>query len=276
MNRHLFDNITIVGVGLIGGSIGAAVKKRRLARLVTGVVRRKRTVSDAFRMKALDVATFDLKEGVRGADLVILCSPVSVIRAQLGNIAPHLKKGAVVIDVGSSKKEIESAARMSLRKNVFVGCHPMAGSEKTGVEHACPDLFERSVCFVTKAHPAVDRFWKALGASTVLLTAEKHDEWAASASHLPHAISFSLFQNLRTPPAKGIPLNPSLRSLARLAKSHPDLWADIFVSNRRHLSTAVRSVQKNLSLFEKALRRGDSAALRRFIRAANRNSVRLG
>ena len=244
-----------------------AIKKRKLAKLVVGVVRRDRTAKEAMKQKALDVATFSLKEGVRNTDLVILCAPVSTIIRHLKEIAPVLKKNSLVIDVGSSKREIEKAAKKHLRGHAFVGCHPMAGSEKTGVENACPYLFEKSVCFVTKSHPKVNRFWRALGTTPITLSAEKHDEWAARSSHLPHLLAFSIFQDLKSPVKT--PLNPSLRGLGRLAKSDPDLWADILNSNRVPMRRAIANFKKKLSLFERALTKGNVPTLKRLIRNAN-------
>jgi prephenate dehydrogenase len=190
MTKRLFDRVAIVGVGLIGGSIGLAVKKQKLARFVVGVVRRKSSAQEALAFRCVDMATLDLAEGIADADLVILCSPVSVIADQLKRIAPYLKRGAVVIDVGSSKKMIDDAARGILKKAAFVGCHPMAGSEKTGAAYADAGLFDGAACFMTAAHPAVESFWKALGAKPVFIKTADHDRWVAAASHLPHALSF--------------------------------------------------------------------------------------
>lgn len=273
MTQPLFNKVCIVGVGLIGGSLGRAIKKRGLANLVIGVVRRDETAKQAMEFQALDVAVKNLKEGIADADLVILCAPVSTIRTQLKVIAPLLKKGAVVIDVGSSKKEIETAARQSLKKNIFVGCHPMAGSEKTGVENSCPDLFEKSVCFMTRPHAAVSRFWSALGSQPVSISADAHDAWAAQASHLPHLLAFVIFQNFKSPRFGDVPLNPSLRSLARLAKSNAALWADILHSNRDPMLKTVRAFKKNLASLEKTLRQKDPKALARLIQKSNQNAA---
>lgn len=271
MKKPLFNKITIVGVGLIGGSLGRAIKRHGLARLVVGVVRRDETAKAAMSLKALDVATKDFKEGVRGADLVILCGPVSAILSQLKTLPKLLSADALVIDVGSSKKLIATAAAKHLKKNTFIGCHPMAGSEKTGVEHSCPHLFEKSICFVTKAHPKVNAFWKILGSSPVAISPEKHDTWAARSSHLPHALAFSIFQTLKSP--KGIPLNPSLRSLGRLAKSNPEIWADIFLSNRKPVLRAIGEFEKNLVSLRRTLNAKNGASIQKMIRRSNSNAA---
>src|SRR5689334_2988648 len=129
MSKPLYNRISIIGIGLIGGSLGLAIKKRKLAKFVVGVARRKQSAIDAVATKAVDMATLDLKEGVSGADLVILAGPIPTIISQIKTVPKYISKNTLVIDVGSSKADINKAASRSLKKN-FVGCHPMAGSEK--------------------------------------------------------------------------------------------------------------------------------------------------
>ena len=228
--QPLFNKICIVGVGLIGGSLGMAIKKKGLARWVIGVSRKDSTLKSAVALNAIDIGTTDLKIGIKDADLVILCGPVSVIQEQLKTIGKFLSKKTIVVDAGSSKLQICQTASKFLKKNKFIGCHPMAGSERTGVEHACADLFEGSVCFVSSKNTIVENFWKKLGSKPIIIPAAEHDRIVAQISHIPHALSFSLFQT----PKKifpGTPVNPSLREFRRLAQSSPDMWADIFISN---------------------------------------------
>ncbi len=278
--KPLFNRVCIVGVGLIGGSIGAAIKKRCLAKLVVGVVRRKSTIEEAFRKDALDVATENLKEGVKGADLVVLCAPVLRIVEQLKTIAPLLDSKTIVIDVGSSKTLIDRTAKKHLKKNVFVGCHPMAGSEKCGIGHADASLFQGAICFMTSKHPKVCDLWEALGAEPVAVTAHEHDEWVAKASHFSHVAAFAQFMMLENVSSRvlsrvaGSP-NPSLRPAGRLAKSSPDLWAEILLSNGPQVVRSIEEAIGNLSAFKSAISRGDAAALRKFVRLANERSRRI-
>jgi prephenate dehydrogenase len=167
-----------------------AVKKRNLAGLVVGVARKDRTLKEAFRKKAIDVGLLDAKEAVRGSDLVILSKPISGIVDQLKSISGALNKNTLVIDVGSSKEVIVATARQHLKGKNFVGCHPMAGSEKTGVKHAEADLFERSVCFITSPNKRVKKFWRALGARPILIDAKSHDRWVAKANVTPQTRAF--------------------------------------------------------------------------------------
>ncbi len=245
-----------------------AIKKRSLARWVIGVVRRDETAKKAVQAKALDVATKDLKEGLRGADLVILCAPVSIIIRHLKEIAPHLKKEALVMDVGSSKLEILKASESFLKNNIFVGCHPMAGSEKCGIEFADKNLFEKALCFMTQTNKKVETFWKALGSHPLKVEKKSHDEWVAKSSHLPHALSFALFQSM----SSKYPCNPSLKKMGRLAKSDAQVWADIFLSNRRPVLDALRRFKKDLAAFESTLKTGQKTRLFKFIRHANKQA----
>lgn len=272
----IFNKVCIVGVGLIGGSLGMAIKRRHLAGTVVGVVRRKETITKAFRKKALDVATLDLKEGLKDADLVILCAPVLVIVNHVKKIRPYLKKSAIVIDVGSSKMEIVNTAKKYFNRRIrgpvptFVGCHPMAGSERSGVKHARADLFKNSICFVTSRRAKVENFWKSLGAKTVLINAKEHDQWVAKASHMPHLLAFTFFQNGLDARPYGV--NPSLGSLARLSQSDPGIWSDIFLSNRKALLKEIESFYHWLNQFQKAIRVKNRDNLMVLLEQANRNA----
>ena len=277
MQKFFFDKICIVGVGLIGGSIGLAIKKKKIAKFVVGIVRRKQTAIQAVQKSAVDMATLDLKEGVRDADLMILCAPVSTIIRQLRQIAPYLKKSAIVTDVGSSKVEIEKAARRHLKKNVFVGSHPMTGLAHTGVEFASADLFEGAQCFVTSQNSRVNQFWRALGCRPVLLDAKKHDVWVARISYLPHLMAFSLFSGVTLGKFSKLRLkaeNPSLRDLSRISKSNADLWADILLSNSetRH---ALGEFEKSVRDLARILRSGNVSRLKKIIQKANKLSHQI-
>ncbi len=272
MKKPLFNRVAIVGVGLIGGSLGLAIKKRKLARLVVGVVHHKKTVVEAFRMRAVDVATLDLKEGLKGADLVILCGPISVIIKHLKTLSRFLGKNTIVIDVGSSKEAIDRAAKKHLTRNIFIGCHPMAGSEKCGIQHAGAGLFNGATCFLTSKNRKIERFWKELGSRPLLMDGRRHDDWAARVSHLPHLVAFAMFQNLDRPLRQPFDLNPSFKEIARLAKSHPKIWTDILSSNSRAILETLGDFKNQVSLFEQFLKKNNGAALARHISKANRHA----
>ena len=278
--KPLFRRLVIVGVGLIGGSIGLAVKKRGLARCVVGVVRRDRTARLAVSTGAVDVATRDLRAALSGADAVILCAPVPVILAQLAAVDRLLPKGALILDVGSSKSQVARAGLRSVRRATFVPCHPMAGSARRGLDSgdAHADLFVGATCFVIRAHPKAVRFWKALGSRVIdRLSAEEHDEWVAGPSHAKHVSDCALIRNPAMKRLLRLGLtadNPAFRDAARLSKCDPDLWADILLSNRHALSQ-LKGLEQSVGEFRRALQRKDRRALVRLISDANTVSHRL-
>lgn len=272
MNKPLFNKICIVGVGLIGGSLGLAIKKRRLAKFVVGVARRKSSAIEAVGRKAVDMATLDLKEGVRAADLIILAGPIPTIISQIKTLSNYVSPNSVIMDVGSSKAQIGLAAKQFLKKNVFIGCHPMTGSEKCGIEFADENLFRDAICFLMRKNKIIEVFWKSLGSKPIVINETDHDAWVAKSSHLPHALSFSLFQNIESQ----FPYNPSLKDLARLAGSHAELWVDILLSNQEQVLKAASEFQKDFSRLKKALRTKNRNALVRFILHANQQTSSAG
>lgn len=276
--RPPFEKVAIVGVGLIGGSLGLAIKKRRLARLVMGVVRRRSTLAQALGSHAVHGATMSLKEGVRGADLVLLCSPVSTILEQMKDLGRYLAPGALVVDVASTKALVDAAARKYLRGTRFVGSHPMAGSSKKGAGHSDANLFEGAVCYLTGFDPEAERFWRALGTKTFYLTPERHDEWVARTSHLPHVLAFAMFQSGQMRRLGRIGLeatNPSIRDLARLSKSDPKLWTDILLSNKEELLRALNEYGRSVAFLRRALIAKNARGIEKFITQANSVSKKL-
>jgi prephenate dehydrogenase len=277
-----FRKITIVGVGLLGGSIGLAARKRRLAGQVAGFVRRKASVAECLRAGAVDVATRDLREAVEDADLVILCTPLSRMRSLVMEMLPALRPGAILTDVGSVKgpavRSLESLAGKAGAR--FVGSHPMAGAETAGVAAARADLFDRAVCVVTptrRTDPValrkVERFWKALGARPLRLDPERHDVLVSRSSHLPH-IAAVILANLVLDPAK--PRHQAdlcasgFRDATRIASGSPELWRDIAMANRKNLDRALAAYGRELEKFRRALRRSDAGAVSRALESAKR------
>lgn len=262
MDKPLFNKVAIVGVGLIGGSLGLAIKKKRLAKFVIGVVRREASGTKALQCGAVDLFTLDMKKGVQDADLVILCSRVFTITKHLKEIKPYLKSNCIVMDVGSSKTLINETADRFLTNGLFVGCHPMAGSEKRGVSNASGDLFKDSVCFVTKkrnkSSEKVWQLWQKIGAKALFIPGEAHDRLVGESSHLPHLLAFMQVLDakniLKSSHADFLKvLNPSFRDVVRLAKSDPEQWVDIFLSNREVLLKKIQRLQSNIKCFRDAL-----------------------
>ena len=275
-----FRKITIIGVGLLGGSIGLAVKRRKLAREVAGFVRRAASLKDCEQAGAVDYATTDLLAAVSNADLVILCTPLAQMRPLVQQFLPALKAGAIVTDVGSVKADVVRELESLVRKSGahFVGSHPMAGGEKMGVRAARADLYANAVCVVTptkKSNPnairELEQFWKSLGARTRRLDAAQHDLLVSRSSHLPHVVSAAL-TNLVLHPA-----NPQtqaglcatgFRDATRIASGSPEMWRDIALANRKNVSRAMDAFVAELKKFQSALKRNDSKAVEKFFAAA--------
>jgi prephenate dehydrogenase len=275
-----FRKIAIIGVGLLGGSIGLAVKRRRLAGEVAGFVRRPASLKDCEKAGAVDYATTDLLAAVSNADLVILCMPLSQMRLRLVEMIPALKHGAIVTDVGSVKgcvvRELESLVAKSGAH--FVGSHPMAGAEKTGVGAARADLFVNAVCVVTPtkrsnaaAVSAVETFWKSLGAQTLRLAPEQHDALVSRSSHLPHiaaAALAALILDPASPPMQAKLCANGFRDTTRIASGSPEMWRDIALANRKNLMKSLDAFVAVLQKFRRALEAGNEKPVSRFLETA--------
>jgi prephenate dehydrogenase len=268
-----WNNVAILGVGLLGGSLGLALKKRRLAGRVTGFVRRTESLRDCWETGAVDFPTSDLKSAVEGADLVFLCLPVGSMNSIAEQIQPYLKPDALATDVGSVKAEpvadLESIFERSPAR--FVGSHPMAGNEKTGVRNARADLFDGKVCVVTPTErscaEAVDRLeetWHGLGARVLRCSPEAHDEYVSVTSHLPQIVASALASEVldsRSPATQTELCAAGFRDTTRLASSSPEMWRDITLANQRNISRAVDSFIGRLIEFKQRVDSRNAEAL---------------
>jgi prephenate dehydrogenase len=275
-----FRKITIVGVGLLGGSIGLAVKRRRLAREVAGFVRRPASLKDCEKAGAVDYATTDLLAAVSNADLVILCTPLTQMRLRVIEMLPALKRGAIVTDVGSVKASIvrELESLVAKAGAHFVGSHPMAGAEKTGMLAARADLFVDAFCVVTPTKESntaavrkVREFWKSLGARTLKLPPNQHDLLVSRSSHLPHIVAAAL-ANLVLSPANPKTLAAlcatGFRDTTRIASGSPEMWRDIALANRKNLSRSLDAFVFELQKFQRVLKKSDGKAISKFLETA--------
>lgn len=270
----MFKRVTIIGLGLIGGSLGQAIKKQRLAKKIIGVSRKASTIRKAKAIGAVDVATRDIKKGVKDSDLIILTAPVLTITKLAKSISGHLKDGAVVTDTGSTKKYIVKRIESVLPSGRdFVGSHPIAGSEKSGVGFADKDLFKGAYCILTKtkrtnkkALKKIKKFWNRLGMKVKITSAECHDKVISKLSHLPHALAVSLCNASNK---KELHLAAGgFKDTTRIASGNPELWKDIFVTNRKNIVKDMKVFRKELLKIENALERNDSAKLLRLLKKA--------
>ena len=215
MKKPHFKKIVIAGIGLMGGSLGLAIKKARIADTVVGLARRQQTLRQAGNKHCIDQGTLSIAQAVVGADLVVLAGPVRTTPDLLQAMLPYLTFGCLITDVGSTKAELlntiyhqldrfQKKRRKTDKKPVFIGSHPMAGSEKAGVSASRVDLYQGSLCMLIKTPKtpvaALNRlqgFWKAVGCRKVkVVTAQKHDQWAAMVSHLLHVVASGLVNQL--------------------------------------------------------------------------------
>ncbi len=270
-----FDKVVIIGVGLIGGSIGLAIKKKGLAKEVIGVFRHKATLKKAIKRKAVDRGVMSIKDGVKGADLIILATPVSSIVALAREAMKNAKKDSIITDVGSTKKRIvEQLEKASKSFSVnFVGSHPMAGSEHNGVEFSRDSLLEEAPCIVTKTartdSPSLKKiisFWKGLGGNVKVMTPSEHDRSVALISHLPHIVAFSLAGAI---PEKELACAAEgFKDTTRVASSDPYLWADIFLTNKKEAIKACRLFECSYKDILKALSAEDRQGIVRALKKA--------
>lgn len=272
-----YDTIAIVGVGLIGGSIGLAVRERKLAREVVGIGRHQAKLSAAKRLGAIDRGTTDLSEGVASAELIVVCTPVDTITDGVLLAAAACRPNALITDAGSTKDEIVTTidAALSGRRSgsPFVGSHPLAGDHRGGVEFARADLFDRRTVVVTpteETRPAgiveMTGFWQSLGATVMKMSPAEHDAALAATSHVPHLVAAAL---AAATPEKLLPLAASgWRDTTRVAAGDPNLWEPIFATNRQHVLSALDRFLTTLAELRESLDQEDERLLHRILEQA--------
>lgn len=268
------ETLAIYGVGLIGGSVGLAAKSRAVARRVVGIGRSSERLAAAIERGAIDQATTCLEEGCARADMVVLASTVSHIRQTLARVAEACNPTALVTDVGSTKATIASQADRVFPRNgpFFVGSHPMAGGERSGVAHASADLFENACCIVTPTDPApseaverVEQFWSALGARVVRLDPERHDRLVSAISHLPHLAAVGvLLAVMETGENEGLlasVIGNGFKDSTRIAAGSEQVWSEICLENRGPIAADLERLTSELLSLASQIRSGDARAL---------------
>ncbi len=275
-----FQKITIIGVGLLGGSIGLAARKNRAAKEIAGFVRNAKNISECEKFGATDFATTDLLAAVSNSDLIILCTPLAQMLPLAKQFLPALKRGAIVTDVGSVKagvvRELESLIQKSGAH--FIGGHPMAGAEKTGVAAARENLFENAVCVLTPTKKSnatavrkLEKFWQSLGARILKLDAAQHDLLVSRSSHLPHVVAATLANlvlNPASPKQQAALCANGFRDTTRVASGSSEMWRDIALANRKNLSRSVDAFVAELKKFQAALKKDDAKTVVKFLTTA--------
>ena len=286
----MFEQLGLIGCGLMGGSFALALKRAGLVKRVVGYSKSPSTTVRARQMGVIDVEAPSALLAVSGADIVLLAVPVAATEATLKAIRHLVNKDMLIMDVGSTKRDVIDSARRVLRDNIgiFVPCHPIAGKELSGVEHADVDLYtgkqviltpiERTqVVQLTKATGV----WEALGCRVLKMSPDAHDAAFAAVSHLPHLIAFALINGIAGQENGKEVLSlagPGFRDFTRIAASDPKIWRDILLSNRQELLAQSKVFQRTLAAMEAMIESGNGEALERLIEQASqtREQWRMG
>ncbi len=272
-----FENISIIGTGLIGGSFALALKKQGFKGNITGIGRNEENLIRAKDRGIIDDYSTDPADGIKNADLIILSSPVGEFEKIIQNIKGRLKSGAIITDVGSVKIDVIRIIEPLIPKEVsFVGTHPIAGKECSGIDAADADLFINAKCIITPT-PATNKeamkkvidLWKAIGAVTLIMNQEEHDLIFAAVSHLPHVIAYALINAIEDIDKDILKHGGSgLKDMTRIALSPAELWKDICSSNRENILKTLNSFSSTLFKMTKLIETSDWTGLEKeFTRA---------
>lgn len=269
------ESVGILGLGLIGGSIALGLKRKGLCKNVYACTKTNITIQKAKRIGAIDEGFFNKEQLAAESDLLIVATPPELVVPSVKQMAPFLRSGCVVTDTASVKGCIEESLR-ELEGVMFVGSHPLAGSEQSGIDFARADLFEGRVCVITsgqrKGAEVVEQLWRGLGAEIVYLSAAEHDRIIALTSHLPHIIAFLLCNLAKD--YRGKLWAPSLLEMTRVAKSNTRMWTQIFSLNTEKVLQSVNMLKERLEEFASFLQREDWEMVCRILEEAKGERVR--
>lgn len=290
LSKPLFRQVAIIGVGLLGGSLGLLLKEKGLAKTVVGVGRRKLNLELAVRMKAIDDFVLEPHEAVSQSDLIVLATPVETYLPQIHMWGKYLGPSTIISDVGSVKGQLVSDIEFHLPPSTFfVGAHPIAGKEKSGVAYADSRLFHGARCVVTptprtnaQALEKICHLWKAAGSVVLSMDPMEHDWVLGAVSHLPHVAAFSLMHTLQalqnqTPHAPDLMdfSGGGLRDTTRIAASSPEMWRDICIANHENLVQMVDLYIHQLQEFRELVNSRNATALYQAIARAKESRERL-
>ena len=277
----MFEQLGLIGCGLMGGSFALALKRAGLVKRVVGYSKSPSTTERARQMGVIDIEAPSALLAVSGADIVLIAVPVSATEATFKAIKHLVTPSMLIMDVGSTKRDVIDAGRRGLREHIgsFVPAHPIAGNELSGVEHADPDLYAGKQIILTpiertltvQLQKAVD-VWTALGCRVLKMSPEQHDAAFAAVSHLPHLIAFALMNGITSQPQGQDYLSlagPGFRDFTRIAAGDPKIWRDIMISNREELLAQSKVFQRTLQAMELMISSGNGDALEGLIEQAS-------
>jgi prephenate dehydrogenase len=283
------NKLIIFGVGLIGGSVALALKKANFVAHIVGVGRSEKSLQQAVDLGVIDAAEANIGAALAGADMVLIASPVAQTASILQSIKPHLNASTIITDAGSTKGDVMAVARevLGVQFNQFVGGHPIAGAEKSGVAAAKADLFVgKNVVLTPNLAPnlapalqtnkdavlAVSALWQKCGANICEMSAETHDSIFAAVSHLPHLLAFALVDEIASRPNAEQLFSfaaSGFRDFTRIAGSHPEMWRDISLANKTALLNEISAFEVELSKLKQLLKNDDAAGLQALFERAS-------
>ena len=269
----MFEQLGLIGCGLMGGSFALALKKAGLVKRVVGYSKSPSTTERARQLGVIDVEAPSALLAAAGADIVLLAVPVAATEATLKSIKHLVTPRMLIMDVGSTKTDVVQAARSALRDQIgsFVPAHPITGKEVAGVEHADADLYAGSQVVLTPTERTLTvqlqqarEVWQALGCQVHSMSPEAHDATLATVSHLPHLLAFAMMQSVLSQPQADATLalaGPGFRDFTRIAAGDPKIWRDILLANREQVLAQSRQFQQALQSLELLMTQGDGQAL---------------
>jgi len=273
--------ITVVGLGLLGGSVSLAIRRSFAHVQVVGFSHRETTRDKARELSVAGEIAGDLHAAVAGSDIVILATPVRTFEQQFRDMAPALKDGAIVTDVGSTKTLVHKWAAARLPGTAhYVGSHPIAGSEQRGVEFSRDDLFDQATCIITKtprtndqAAGVVEQFWQRIGCLTQTMTPQRHDRIFAAVSHVPHLVAAALVN--ATDPADLKQAGKGFIDTSRVASGPANIWTDIVTTNTRNVVAGIDRVIESLNTIKKAVGNDDDREIMALLERARSRRAEL-
>ena len=277
----MFNQLGVIGCGLMGGSFALALKRAGLVKRVIGYSKSPSTTEKAKKLGVIDTTAESALLAVSGSDIVLIAVPVSATEAVFRSIRHLIEPGVLVMDVGSTKCDVVDAARRVLKERIgsFVPAHPIAGKESAGIDHADATLYNgRQVVLTPLPQTAPELIqkatdvWSAIGAQVLRMTPENHDAAFAAVSHLPHLLAFAYFNSVARQPAGRDFLSlagPGFRDFTRIAASDPTIWRDILIANREEVLKQTSRLRYTLEAMELAIKSGNAQALEDMIRSAS-------
>ena len=284
----LFRKMTVIGVGLLGASLAKACKERGLIGEISGYGRNRENLEKAKKLNIIDHCPVNLDEAVNDADLIVLCTPVSTIVPLIQNLTSKVKPGVVITDVGSVKDPVVDGADKLVPEGVFfVGSHPIAGGENSGLEFSKASLYQDAKCVVTptektnkKALEKISTLWQAVGMEVISISSDEHDFIFGAVSHLPHIVAYALMNTLgalKTTDNREVTAfsGSGLKDITRIASSDPVMWRDICLSNRNHSLELIDRFQNKLEEIRSTIEKEDGEELKKEFMDANKYRLKV-